>query len=165
MILPPKNPVNGKYSYFDVLCRDAQKHLPDIRLNFEGYSELIDEYVVLSDLDTEKNYEMSKAFNAWFEYFTEITNVIQNRYLDAETEKLQIMSEKSILASEKNVSAGDRRANTDPDVIIARKRRNVLKSLYDALSSQQEFCEKAFYQCKYNCIEATEKVQPNGRNN
>jgi hypothetical protein len=162
MILPPKNPVQGKFTYFDVLCANAQPYMPNTPLNFEGYNELVDAYVVLSDLDTHANYRMAVDFNAWFEYIANIANVVQNAYLDAETEKLQTVSTSSLNASEKSVAAGDRKANTDPEVIIARKKRNALKSLYDALIARQEFCEKAFYQCKYNCMESGERSGGNG---
>ena len=161
MILPPKNPVQGKNSYFNVLCQNAQPFISDIPLNFNGYTELVDKYVKLSDLDTDANFEMSKEFNAWFEYFAEIANVVQNAYLDAETEKIQTLSASSLAASEKSVAAGDRKANTDPDVIISRKKRNALKALYDALVARQDFCEKAFYQCKYNCMETGERAGGN----
>lgn len=152
LILPPKKPVNGEKSYFQILCEEASKYVKDIPLDFTGYESLVDAYVASSDNDNDTNYELSKAFNAWFEYFSEIANVIQNKFLDAETDKLKTVSEKSILHSEKNVSAGDRKANTDSEVIVARKRRNTLKSLYDALVARQDFCEKAFYQCKHNCL-------------
>lgn len=161
MILPPKNPVKDRFSYFNVLCQNAQPYLEDLPLNFTGYTELVDKYVALSDLDTEANFEMSKEFNAWFEYLSEVANAIQNAYLDAETEKIQVLSKSSLSASEKSVAAGDRKANTDPEVIISRKKRNALKSLYDALVARQDFCEKAFYQCKYNCMETGERAGGN----
>lgn len=157
MILPPKHPIEGKYSYFDMLCADAQKYIPQIPLRFDGYEDLLDKYMALSDLDSNANFEMSKEFQAWFDYIAGLANRIQNAFLDAETDKLQVFSQKSLDSSEKNVSAGDRKANTEPDVIIARKKRNALKSLYDALVARQDFCEKAFYQCKYNCMESVER--------
>lgn len=157
MNLPPKNPIQGKFSYFDLLCAEAQKYLPDIRLDFNGYSDLVERYVQLSDLDTDANFEMSKEFNAWGDYFSEVASAIQNQYLDSETDKLQVFSQSSLDASEKSVAAGDRKANTDAAVIVARKKRNCLKSLYDALTAKQSFCEKAFYQCKYNCIDNAER--------
>ena len=151
MILPPKHPIEGKYSYFDMLCADAQKYIPHIPLRFDGYEDLLDKYMALSDLDSNANFEMSKEFQAWFDYIAGLANRIQNAFLDAETDKLQVFSQKSL------DSSGDRKANTEPDVIIARKKRNALKSLYDALVARQDFCEKAFYQCKYNCMESVER--------
>ena len=152
MILPPRTPINGKHTFFELLCQMAEPVL-NIKLDFEGYNELIDKYMKTSELDSNANFELSKEFIGWLEYFSDVANYIQNEFLNAETEKLQVVSEKSILSNEKNVSAGDRKANADPDVIIARKRRNILKSLYDSLVSHQDFCEKAFYHCKYNCME------------
>ena len=159
LILPPSNPVNEQKNYFQILCDEASKYMPDVPLEFAGYDILIDNYVQVSDNDSNANYELSKAFNAWFEYFSEIANVIQNRFLDAETDKLRTVSEKSILHSDKNVSAGDRKANTDPEVIFARKKRNALKALYDALVARQDFCEKAFYQCQHHCLNVSEGLQ------
>ena len=93
-------------------------------------------------------HELAKELNAWSEYCSDIASYIDNIFLDAETSKLQITSEKSIGFSEKNVSAGDRKANTDKDVIIARNKRNALKALYESLISKKDFLDKAFYQCK-----------------
>ena len=140
-----------------MLCADAQKYIPEVPLVFDGYEELLDKYVTLSDLDSNANFEMSKEFQAWFDYISGLANRIQNAFLDAETDKLQVFSQKSLDSSEKNVSAGDRKANTEPEVIMVRKKRNALKSLYDALVARQDFCEKAFYQCKYNCMESVER--------
>lgn len=153
MSMPPKFPVfkNGKrLTYFDVLCEEAQKYLTDINLSFDGYDNTIDKYKAIKESDKEGNYLLSIELNSWSEYFSEIANYIQNRYLDAETEKLQMQSIKSIEHNGSSVSAGDRHANTAPEVIASRKKRNALKALYDALVAKQQFTEKAFYQCKNN---------------
>lgn len=161
LLLPPKTPINGEKTYFQLLCEEANKYIPHINLDFTGYEQLVEQYAEVSEHDSDANYELSKVFNAWFEYFSEVANVIQNQFLDAETDKLSIQAERSILASDKNVSAGDRKANTDPDVISARKKRNALKSLYDSLMARGDFCEKAFYQCKHHCLNAAEIAQQN----
>ena len=155
VILPPQVPLaNNKHkTYFNLLCNTVQQYLDSVIIDFTGYDELVNAYMNVKNYETDKNFELSKSFNAWYEYISDITNVIQNQFLDAETDKLQIVSEKSILANEKSVSAGDRKANADPDVILARKRRNALKSFYDALTARQNFCEKAFYQCKHCCMD------------
>lgn len=163
MILPPRKPINNKLSYFDLLCARAQPFIPEASLVFTGYDELVEKYVTLSDLDSSGNVEMAVEFNAWAEYFADVSNYIQNQYLDAETDKLQSFSAASLTFSEKNVSAGDRKANTEAEVILARKKRNALKSLYDALEAKREFCDKVFYQCKHNCIEMSERAAANGR--
>lgn len=155
IILPPKSPIkNGQNkTYFDLLCSTVRQYMNGVNLDFTGYDDLVAEYIAVASHDSDKNFELSKSFNAWYEYISDITNVIQNDFLDAETEKLQVVSEKSILANEKSVSAGDRKANADPDVILARKRRNALKAFYDTLVARQNFCEKAFYQCKHCCMD------------
>ena len=89
MSMPPISPlnINGKATtYFQLLCDEAQKYLDDIELNFEGYETTVQKYKIVSDTDKEINYELSKEFNAWSEYFSEVANYIQNKYLDAETE-------------------------------------------------------------------------------
>lgn len=153
MSMPPKFPVskgNKHTTYFDILCEEAQKYLSDITLSFDGYQDTVDRYRKVKESDKNENYRLSVELNSWSEYFSEIANYIQNRYLDAETEKLQTQSIKSIEYNGTSVSAGDRHANTSPEVISSRKKRNVLKALYDALVAKQEFAEKAFYQCKTN---------------
>lgn len=147
MPMPPKTPVSGTGNYFDALCKQASKYL-EIPINFDGYKEVIEKYENTSLSDRNANWELAKELNAWSEYCSDIANYIQNIYLDAETTKIQVYSEKSIGFSDKNVSAGDRRANTDKLVIEARNKRNALKALYDSLISKKDFLDKAFYQCK-----------------
>lgn len=151
--MPPKFPIikdGREFTYFEILCNEAQKFLPDVTLSFEGYDETVRKYQMVKEDDRELNYQLSLEFNSWSEYFSDISNYIQNRYLDAETEKLQTQSIKSIEHNGTSVSAGDRHANTAPEVIYSRKKRNALKALYDALVAKQQFAEKAFYQCKNN---------------
>ena len=50
-----------------------------------------------------KAWELTKELNAWSEYFSDIANLIQKKYLDSETEKLEQQSLKSIEHSEKVV--------------------------------------------------------------
>ena len=147
MPMPPNAPIKGEYDYFDILCQNASKYL-DFPIDFTGYKEVINKYRTISLTDRTANWELAKELNAWSEYCSDIASYIGNIFLDAETSKLQITSEKSIGFSEKNVSAGDRKANTDKDVIIARNKRNALKALYESLISKKDFLDKAFYQCK-----------------
>jgi hypothetical protein len=147
MPMPPKTPINGAYDYFDILCKTASKYL-EIPINFDGYKEVVEKYQNISLTDRDSNWELAKELNAWSEYCSDIANYIQNVFLDAETSKIQVYSEKSITFSDKNVSAGDRKANTDVSVIEARNKRNALKALYDSLLSKKDFLDKAFYQCK-----------------
>ena len=135
MPMPPKTPINGAYDYFDMLCQQASKYL-DIPINFDGYKQVVEKYQSISLSDKDANWELAKELNAWSEYCSDVANYIQNIFLDAETSKIQVYSEKSISFSDKNVSAGDRKANTDKDVIGARNKRNALKALYDSLMSK-----------------------------
>lgn len=156
MASPPTNPIElegKKISYFKKICLASQIHLREdnIRLNFDGYEETIEDYKSLKEQDLSKAWELTKELNAWSEYFSDIANLIQKKYLDSETEKLEQQSLKSIEHSEKVVSAGDRHANTSRDVINARKKRNILKSLYDELVSKTKFLERAYYHCKSTC--------------
>lgn len=167
MSMPPNSPltVDGKKStYFELLCKEASKYLPEITLSFDGYEDTVEKYKRIKDDDKDGNYALSIEFNSWSEYFSEIANFIQNRYLDAETEKLQMQSIKSLEYNGTSVSAGDRHANTATEVIIARKKRNALKALYDALIAKQQFAEKAFYQCKNN-YSRFDRVDTNGNLN
>jgi hypothetical protein len=148
MGMPPKNPL-GHANYFDALCQIASKYL-DIPLCFDGYDEVVEKYQNASVNNRDENWELAKQLNAWSEYCSTIANYIQNQFLDAETEKIQIHSVKSIGFSEKNVSAGERFANTDEEVVKSRLKRNALKSLYDSLIARKDFLDKAFYQCKNN---------------
>ena len=153
MSMPPEFPLEKdgkKFSYFDMICEEAKKYLPEISLKFDGYQDTVDRYKMVMEDDKPENYQLSVELNAWSEYFSDLSNYIQNKYLDAETEKIQIQSIKSIENSSTSVSAGDRHANTTSEVISSRKKRNALKALYDALVAKQEFTEKAFYQCKNN---------------
>lgn len=153
MSMPPSFPINkdGKdFTYFDILCFEAKKYLPEINLSFDGYQDTINKYKAIREDDKTGNYKLSLELNSWSEYFSDVANYIQNQYLDAETEKLQVQSLKSIESSSTSVSAGDRQANASSEVILSRKKRNALKALYDALIAKQSFTDKAFYQCKNN---------------
>ena len=108
MPMPPNAPIKGEYDYFDILCQNASKYL-DFPIDFTGYKEVINKYRTISLTDRTANWELAKELNAWSEYCSDIASYIDNIFLDAETSKLQITSEKSIGFSEKNVSAGDRK--------------------------------------------------------
>lgn len=140
-------PMPPTITYFDKLCKNAKSYL-NIDISFDGYDKLIEEYQKVPIEDKNKNWELAKQLNVWSEYCSELANLIQEQYLNSETDKLQLQSQKSIDCNAKNVSAGERVANTDKDVIAARKKRNSLKSLFDALTARTQFLEKAFYQCK-----------------
>ena len=156
MARPPVNPLshNGnEISYFERLILLNKKYLEEdgIYLNFNGYKETIDEYTTLKENEIEKAWRLTKELNAWSEYFSEVANLIQLKYLDAETDKIEVQSLKSIENSGTSVSAGDRYADTTTEVIYSRKKRNALKSLYEELISKIKFLERGYYHCKSTC--------------
>lgn len=156
MAKPPVYPVqvnNKNMNYFDILVSRAQPYLKEegITINFDGYNNVVYEYSTLNIGDLKKAEELTISLNGWSEYISTLANLIQNSYLDSETDKISIQSRESIDYSNKNVSAGERYANTTEDVIAIRKKRNVLKSLYDELVSKTKFLERAHYHCKSIC--------------
>ena len=151
---PPINPIklpNGKNgNYFQMLCMLAKPYLDEdgISLNFEGYSNTIEEYTNLSDFELEKAWGLAKDLNAWSEYLSDVANLIQKMYLDSETAKLAKQAESSILNDATKVANGDRLSNKDEVVIRSRKKRNALKSFYDELTGKIDFLNRAYYHCK-----------------
>jgi hypothetical protein len=163
---PPIHPIkteDGKeMSYFEMLVRMANEYLKKegISMNFAGYTETLMEYANLEENELDKAWRLTKELNAWSEYFASIANLIQKVYLDAETKKIEIQATCSINADPNKVANGDRLANKDPKVIEARKKRNVLKALYDELEAKIKFLERAYYHCKSTC-EWANKTNPN----
>lgn len=149
MPAPPSLTFKGKdIDYFDKLIKAVHIYYPELTLCFDGYTETIEEYKHFNQSDTEMAWKLAKELNAWSEYFSDLANLVQQLYLDAETDKLCKQSTQSINYSEKNVSAGDRSANIQPDVVEARKKRNALKSFYDELLAKVKFLERCYYHCK-----------------
>lgn len=152
-MFPPKNPVEktdgASCTYLEKIYEIVKPYLAQykISLNLKGYKETCDSYFDLTQSDGEAAWKLAQQLNAWSQYISSYANLIQDIYLDAETDKISIQSEKSIEFSEK-VAAGDRYANTKDEVIAARKKRNALKSLYDAMTAEVAFLERAFYACK-----------------
>jgi hypothetical protein len=161
---PPIHPLQTedgkKMSYFEKLVRMAHEYLKQdgIQLNFSGYTETLIEYANLQEHDVEKAWRLTKELNAWSEYFASIANLIQKVYLDAETNKMEIQAISSIEADPNKVANGDRLSNKDPRVIEARKKRNVLKALYDELEAKIKFLERAYYHCKSTCEWANKTI-------
>ena len=152
-MLPPSNPImsnDGKsISYLEKLCEISKPYLAQykINVNLAGYKETCNKYFTLNQSEHEKAWELAQELNAWSQYLSSYSNLIQDLYLDSETEKKNVQSEKSIEFSDK-VASGDRFANTKTEVISARKKRNALKALYDAFVAEVNFLERAFYACK-----------------
>lgn len=160
----PLKTANGKnISYFEKLARMAQEYVKQdgINLNFAGYTETLIEYANLKEYEIDKAWRLTKELNAWSEYFSSISNLIQKLYLDAETEKMEIQATSSILADAVKVANGERLSNKDPKVIEARKKRNTLKAFYDELESKIRFLERAYYHCKATCEWANKPASTN----
>lgn len=152
-MFPPKDPVvkadGTGCTYLEKICEVARPYLKEykISLNLRGYKDACDKYFALNQTDGEAAWKLAQELNAWSQYIASYANLVQDVYLDSETDKISIQSEKSIEFSDK-VAAGDRFANTKDEVIAARKKRNALKSLYDAMTAEVAFLERAFYACK-----------------
>lgn len=153
MIFPPKAPLvkgNKDINYFQQLAMLVSPCLKEygITLNFQGFTELIDEYQDLKFNDAEKAWELAMMINSWSDYFSSLSNVVQKIMLDSETDWLKAQAIKSIRHDVDKVSNGNRFSNKDKDVIRLRKKRNVLKAFYDELQAKVRFLERAYYHCK-----------------
>lgn len=153
MSLPPLSPLshNGKdVSYFEMAAITASKVLNEygIKLNFDGYLDTVKNYHDLDLNDTGSAWELSKELNAWSEYFSDMSNIVQKILLDAETESSEIQAMSSIKHDSEKVSNGNRLSYQDKDVVTVRKKRNVLKAFYDELEAKVKFLERAHYHCK-----------------
>lgn len=150
---PPNTPiqVDGKnISYFQLLYLQVNPILmkDNITLSFQGYNQTIQEYEKLKETDTENAWKLAKELNAWTEYFSSVSNLIQKMYLDSETDKIAFFATASLKADAVKVANGERMANCNEDVIKARKKRNILKAFNDELVEKMKFLERAHYHCK-----------------
>lgn len=167
MAKPPVTPLiiseDKRISYFEQLARLASDCLKKdgINLSFAGYTETLIEYANLKETELDKAWRLTKELNAWSEYFSSISNLIQKYYLDAETLKMEMQATSSIEADAVKVSNGDRLANKDGRVISARTKRNTLKSFHDELESKIKFLERAYYHCKATCEWANKPTYTN----
>jgi hypothetical protein len=136
--------------YFSILKDKADECLREegLSLDFNGYDELINNYSNLKENEKDKAWQMALEINAWIEYVSNITTVLESIYMNSETEKLRIQSQTSIDYDSKNVSRGNRYANSCEEVVRQREKRNTLKALYDNLLLKKDFLEKAYYHCK-----------------
>ena len=153
MIFPPKTPLtkdNKNINYFQQLAILVAPYLKEygITLNFQGFSDLIEEYQDLSFTDIEKAWELAMMINSWSDYFSSMSNVIQKVMLDSETDWLKVQAAKSITHDVDKVSNGNRFSNKDAEVVRLRKKRNILKAFYDELQAKVRFLERAYYHCK-----------------
>ncbi|AMN30928.1 hypothetical protein BFS06_12005 [Clostridium perfringens] len=158
MCKPPKKPltIEGKSkSYFEYLAELVSPYLKEynVILSFKGYSETLNGYSNISSKSDKELCELANDLNAWTEYMTDLSSLIQKILLDSETEKIQTIAIASINADAKKVSAGDRIANKENSVVAVRKKRNTLKAFYTAIEEKANFLERAYHHCKqiYDC--------------
>lgn len=156
MALPPLAPItdgNKQMGYFEKLVRYALDYLKEdgIVLNFKGYTDTLKKYSSLQEEESDKAWELTKELNAWSEYFSSLSNLIQKLYLDSDTDKIEVQAIASLEADAVKVANGERLANKDKAVVNARKKRNTLKAFYDELESKIRFLERAYYHCKSTC--------------
>jgi len=151
---PPISPLSSdsqnESTYFDILVQLARQYVEKdgIQLDFSGYKETLMEYANLKEQDKKRAWVLARDLNAWAEYFSSLANLIQKLYLDAETDKISAQAIASYEADPRKVANGDRLSNKNPQVIEARKKRNILKALYDELEAKVKFLERAHYHCK-----------------
>lgn len=150
MAKPPVLPIDGKQDYFDRLIEEIcpyfnTKHL---NLKFDGYKATVEDYSNLKSSDLEKCWELSRDFNMWGEYFSDLKSLVEKMFLDAETEKKKEYATASIVEDSKKVANGDRLANKNPVVIALRRDRNLLQAFITALTSKIDYCHKCHHHCK-----------------
>lgn len=133
--------------YFKTMVTEAQGYVSQ-PLNFKGYNLLLKEYNDLQENDIESAWKLAKKFNSWTEYLSDLLNFIEKLYLEAEAEKVAIYSQKSLEYSPNKVSAGERQASMDKQVLEVRKKRNVLLAFRKMLEAKIKFFERAHYHCK-----------------
>lgn len=164
MPMPPKSPLKNdkgvEINYFQKLAELVKPYLlkEGIKLDFTGYGQTLLDYQSLEDSDINKARRLAVELNSWSEYVSSLANLIQKLYLDSETEKNEKISSVSCSCDAKSVSNGDRLANKNPGVVEARKKRNILKPLYEELNNKVEFLNRAYYHCKQT-IEWESKVR------
>lgn len=169
MAIPPKNPItiDGKeMTYFAYLCSMSLGFLKEknITLNFKGYTETVEEYHELELHEVDKAWKLAKELNAWTEYFGDILNVVRKMYMDADSERTERHSMVSISRDSLSVSNGDRQANVETEVVLAKRKRNTLKALTEELEDKIKFLERAHYHCK-SVYELSNRTFSKGVNN
>lgn len=136
--------------YFRALVNEVNKKLKEnnIRFNFSSYTTTIEEYAKLDIDDYDKAFKLARDFNEWYEYISDFAAYVEKLYLDAETDKIKIQSAASIKYNDSTVAKGDRKADIDEEVILARKDRNTLQAFHNLLLRKLDFLEKAHWHCK-----------------
>ena len=145
-------PINNT-SYFDILVNIVRPFFEEngVLLNFDKYNETVLAY---QNMNTEKFNEVERLsidFNAWAEYFSDLCNLTKKFYLDAETDKKKTFVENSVKMDSNKVANGDRLASKEPEVILARKKRNAFQAFELALEEKKDFACRCHHHCKATC--------------
>lgn len=150
MAKPPVLPIEDKQDYFDRLIEEVSPYFTTrhLSLKFDGYKATVEEYSNLKSSDLEKCWELSRDFNMWGEYFSDLKSLVEKLFLDTETEKKKEYATASIVEDSKKVANGDRLANKNPVVIALRRDRNLLQAFISALTSKIDYCYKCHHHCK-----------------
>ena len=150
MAQPPLLPIDNKKDYFDKLIEEVMEYFKsrDINLSFEGYKKTVQDYAKLDESDSKMAWTLSRDFNMWGEYFSDMKSLTEKLFLDAETEKKKEYANASILEDCNKVANGDRLANKNATVVALRKDRNLLQAFLTALDSKIDYCYKCHHHCK-----------------
>ena len=164
MARPPVLPINQEQDYFDKFIDEISPYFKNsnIPLDFNGYKETVELYSTLNANEGSKAWELSRDFNMWSEYFSQLKALCEKYFLDSEVDEKEIFSNASSLADVKSVSNGDRLANKDSEVVSSRKIKNNLKAFSTLLDSEIDFSNKAHHHCKNLCqmLNAMQQCQP-----
>lgn len=155
MAMPPDMPIKkgeNNMTYFQYLTYMAAPIIhgydEDINLDFTGYFETIKTYKTMGIMEWKKALELSKELNAWSEYFSELSNLMQKTFLDVDLRSNERQALISINYDPQYVSNGNRLAYQDKETIVMQQHRNIIKAFNDELSAKVKFLERSFYHCK-----------------
>lgn len=144
---PPKN------IYFEQLLKNVEKPCKErgIILDFTGYDDLVERLKNFTIDNLNEAWEISKECNAWCEYFGDIKAIIQQELANIEADKKSIISASSVKADSAKVANGERLANSDPEVVAIRKKRNSFEALLGLLEDKLQFLIQSHYFARSTC--------------
>lgn len=153
MARPPMYPLKGSdgdKDYFDITIENIANYFgaDSINIDLSGFKETVIEYGNLTFNNAEELLILSRDFNMWGDYFSDLKSLTEKMYLNAETEKKKEFASASVSEDAGKVANGDRLANKSNDVVAIRKKRNELKAFLTALEAKIDFCYKAHHHCK-----------------
>ena len=153
MAKPPVLPIDGRMNYFDKLVEEIRPLFEGkgITLDFSGYKETVNKYSAVNSTDFEQLWELSRDFNMWGEYFSELQSLVEKLFLDGEVDEKKEFATASVSEDVKSVANGDRIANKNKEVVNARRYKNLMKSFLLNLESKIDFAYKCHHHCKGAC--------------